>query len=117
VDWDDLKSLFSPSLEVRLRWWFGIYFVAQLPLVLYVAFEPLFPMGLLGLWLSPKDLNIYFQTILLYSYAFYIAHLILSLSLPSKRAFRILMVILIAAVLLNLAGCMTMVPKDGQAIN
>ena len=119
MDWDkDLESSRSPSLRVRLIWWFGVYFAAQLPLIMFLPFEPMFPLGLLALWLPGKDFNGgLFEPILVSSYGFYIVHLILSLSLPSKMAFRILTIILIIAVVLNLAGCMTMVPKDGQAIN
>lgn len=46
------------------------------------------------------------QMALIPSYGFYLGHFLLTFLLPSPRAFRILMVVLVVAVTLNLTGCL-----------
>jgi hypothetical protein len=100
----------GPHTGVRLLWWFGIYFTAQFPLFPYRADYSYFPVGLTFPFLLLAD-KITGTEILLpawvrdATYGFYILHLAASLVVRSCKAFRILLWILIAVVLFNLAGC------------
>ena len=97
---------FEPSLGNRILWWFGIYFAAQLPLIKYIAGFYLFPFGLAVYYrflISSGDGQN--QGWMLFPYALYVIHLVLSLCWPNPKAFRILMIILVVIVVLNLVGC------------
>jgi hypothetical protein len=120
----------TPSRGIRLLWWFGIYFAAQLPLIpwgyhLNWHLWPLFPMamewGFIGLvsWLVPRSvfeaggnqntaqilqICIWWVAIIL-PWATYVTHLIWTLCIRTRRSFLILIWILIGIVLLNIASC------------
>jgi hypothetical protein len=93
------------SLKKRFLWWFGIYFGAQLPLILWWPCILNYPLGL-----SP-----YVSFVLGYSnpfsfrtfgYGFYLMHFLLTTMFPSRKAFLTLMIILIIVSSLNTASCM-----------
>jgi hypothetical protein len=105
---DPLKS-YTPSVGMRLFCWFGIYFGAQLPFVLFIYLFWAFPIGLGTFVLSivPGLETLPLAKVIAYAlaYAFYLCHFILSLVTLSKRVFFVLMVILIIVVCLNFSGC------------
>jgi hypothetical protein len=96
------RLTYAPSIGKRLAWWFGIYFV-------------------MGFWLFPIGLCSYIDPLLPHpdgtepsadlsvgiAYGFYLLHLIVSLAIPSKRIFCILMIILVVAVTMTLSSCAT----------
>ena len=100
---------YSPPLGVRLFCWFGIYFGAQLPLILFILFFWAFPIGLATYVLSmfPGLEALPLAKVIAYAlaYAFYLGHVILSLVVRSKHIFFLLMIILIIVVCLNFSGC------------
>jgi hypothetical protein len=103
----------QPGIARRFCWWFGIYFIAQLPLAYDAGYFVFFPAGLVTPYLARllpnenpgSDLM---RFVLQMSYFFYGIHLLLTFCMPSPRAFRILMIVLIVAVVLNLGGCALM---------
>ena len=105
---------YRPNVGIRLLVWAGIYLVGALPVALLLGT----PMGLVifpwGLVLALSAVMPKWWTDNLdsmgigFAYGFYIVHLILSLVIPSARVFRILMIILIVAVVVNLATCVVM---------
>ena len=103
-----LDQRYQPSPGIRLLWWFGIYFAAQLPLVTMAPAFWMFPVGL-SFYLAPLVPTAYADSskelIPDLGYIFYALHLALSLIFPSRRVFLILMLILTVAVVANLAGC------------
>ncbi|MCE0499222.1 MAG: hypothetical protein LV481_14880 [Methylacidiphilales bacterium] len=103
------RSSYVPSKEKRLLWWFGIYFFLQVPLIRFFPFFWLFPNGLVKFFFHIDPTVVGKPVLLLLAYSFYLAHLTLSLIIPSKRVFIILMVILIVLVSLNVTSCMNMV--------
>jgi len=103
------KSPYSPTLGVRLLCWFGIYFGAQLPLVFFAFAFWMFPLGL-ATFIFPLlgglgSLQLEKEIAATLAYTFYLWHLILSLTIRSKRIFVVLMVVLIIVVCLNLLSC------------
>jgi hypothetical protein len=112
------QSLYVPSFGKRLLWWFGIYFTLQLPLIRYFPFFWLFPNGLVKYFFhvdptvvgEPALLG--FPVLFFIGWGFYLTHLILSLFIPSKRAFIILMAILIVLVSLNVTSCRKEIYED-----
>jgi hypothetical protein len=120
---------YRPSVGVRLLWWFGIFLAAQLPLIPLILWIHcnsgriwfVFPMGLewpfflLTAWLVPQpdpttsfaqNLHYAYRIIMMvFPWAIYAVHLFLSLCIRERRHFLILMWILGAIVLLNLASC------------
>jgi hypothetical protein len=95
------------SWKKRITWWLVIYLAAQLPLVLLWPFFFNYPWGL-----DPfLALNIHtgqeprFRTA---GYFVYLLHFALTMMLPSRKAFRILMWVLIILVSLNTVSCMRM---------
>jgi hypothetical protein len=95
--------VYTPSVGVRLLWWFGIYVAAQLPLAFSSSPFWAFPAGLAVLLLSSTAPSL--NSLLPIGYVSYFVHLILSLTVRSKNFFRILMVILLVMVSLNLWSC------------
>jgi hypothetical protein len=115
------QSLYVPSLGKRLLLWFGIYFGAQVPLHIYISSFYLFPVGLFEMFDHLSLLQVLSVgeglaafIFLIVPYLFYFGHLILSLSIRSKRGFFVLMAILIIAVCLNLYGCNEIMTRLGQ---
>lgn len=109
-------SRFEPSRKIRLAWWFGVYFAAQVPLmppsqwIQAIRFLPLYPTGFGYAWLkNSSDLTLrmgpLFLLCLAIPYLVYLLHLGLVLLLPGKRAFMMLMAILIVVVTLNTVSC------------
>jgi Na+-driven multidrug efflux pump len=104
----------APKIGIRFLWWIGIYLGFQLPLIRYIGFINLFPQGL-GAFYPPDPLvpNAGPPRWFIYGcYSFYLAHLILTFALRSRRAFRILMIILIVVAATNMVGCMKLVNFD-----
>jgi hypothetical protein len=99
----------APSATVRLAWWFGIYFAAQLPLVTCIAGFYLFPLGLARLVVSAGGSGSMPGGIMLFlvvlPYLFYIVHFLVAMNTRSKATFQILMVVLLVVVIFNLVGC------------
>lgn len=92
-------------LKYRLIWWFGIYLGFQLPLIMLWPFFFNYPWGLdpyLAFSVG-SDHEPAFRT---FGYYVYLSHLALTVALPGKRAFRLLMVVLIILVTLNTVSCM-----------
>lgn len=108
---NESDSRYSPGIGKRLLWWFGIYFIPQVLLIGFIPFFYLFPTGLSYL-IDPKLPKIGGQpTMLGYApYAVYVAHFVLSMVIPSRRIFTVLMAVLIIIVCLNVYGCMQTVP-------
>ncbi len=112
------KSRYLPSFGKRLLWWFGIYLVLQLPLIQFFPFFWLFPNGLIKYFFhvdptvpdGPALLG--FPVLFLVGWSLYLAHLVLSLLVPSKKAFIILMAILIVLVSLNVRSCRNEIRED-----
>lgn len=104
----------APKIGIRLLWWIGIYLGFQIPLIRYIGFITLFPQGLGAFYpVNPIDPDAGPPLVIRDSfYAFYLAHLILTLVLRSRRAFRILMIILIVVAATNMVGCMKIVNFD-----
>jgi len=104
------KPPYEPKLLVRVLFWFGIYFAAQLPLIAYHADFVWFPLGLVGPFviladkLTRSEIHLPAWT-LNATYAFYAVHLAASLIVRRRKTFYILVWILIFIVLFNLAGC------------
>lgn len=117
----------APSPTTRLLWWLGIYFAAQLPLLIYAdklkgwlwfAF-PLgmgYPFSLLLAGVTPPWIGRAAQTNgwiggffelfpLALPFIIYLVHLILTCRVQKRRHFLLLMWILGAIVLFNLASC------------
>jgi hypothetical protein len=111
-------SNYAPSVPIRLLCWFGIYFVAQLPLIYFAFAFWMFPLGLasyifplLG-WLGSLQLEKEIAATL--AYTFYLWHLILSLAVRSKKIFWFLMIVLIIVVCLNFSSCSNDMAGLGQ---
>jgi hypothetical protein len=100
---------YEPHIVNRLFWWWFIYLIPpQIALLLYDVFFAhttpdsypvtfilvalFFPMGLVPYW-PPAG------------YVFYVGHLIFTCIIERKKWFRIAMIILIVAVVINLAFC------------
>lgn len=116
-------SRFEPSRKVRLAWWLGLYGAAVVFDFVWDQVKSPEPrwdfMGFLGTMLGfPWELATWIAlivhrvllellgtTTLVVTYALYAFHLFLTLWLPGRKAFLLLMGILVAALLLNLAGC------------
>ncbi len=112
-----------------MLWWFGIYFVAQLPIIpwtlawwqMWLLFPMTMEWGFMGLMgsLIPKsvwqaDGNQHAATILyncawtvaaILPWATYVTHCICTLCVRQRRSFLILMWILGGILILNLASC------------
>jgi hypothetical protein len=99
------KSSRAPALGKRLAWWFGIYIVAQLPLIFSGVPFWAFPMGLAALFLLGLSGPDFSNWLAPFGYTLYVCHLALSLIVKSKRVFLFLMIILIIMVSLNLYSC------------
>jgi hypothetical protein len=101
----------APKVGIRFLWWIGIYLGFQIPLIRYIVYIQLFPQGLGAFYpVNPTDPDAGPPLVVRDSfYAFYLAHLILTLVLRSRRAFRILMIILIVVAATNMVGCMKLV--------
>jgi Na+-driven multidrug efflux pump len=54
---------------------------------------------------ASPSFRFYVKVLALSPYVFYLIHFVLSMTLPSRRAFKWLMIILIIVVTLNLIGC------------
>ena len=95
------------SIKKRLLVWLGIYFGFQLPLVLLYPSILNFPSGLAPIFafVAGAADESPFKGL---AYLVYLVHLSLTLFLPGRRAFRILMVTLVIIVSLNTASCMRM---------
>ncbi|MCE0484438.1 MAG: hypothetical protein LV479_09395 [Methylacidiphilales bacterium] len=117
-----LKSSYSPFFGVRLLWWFGVYVIAQLPLIPWVWRYPAawfnFPTGIAWpLFLLTERFidwthrfgsaaSEYFViALMVLPWIVYAAHLIFSLYVRKRRTFLILMWILGVIVLFNLGSC------------
>ena len=103
-------NAFQPEVHFRLLWWLVIYTVAQLPWVLfYPGIFFLFPTSLLALlpkWIqdgnpSHKALEV---AIIGVSYGFYAIHLSSCFYFRGKKAFLILIGILLLLVILTAVG-------------
>jgi hypothetical protein len=101
----------APRVGLRLLWWIGIYLGFQIPLIRYIHWITLFPQGLGAFYpYNPATPDAWPPRLFNYAcYCFYLAHLILTLVLRSHRAFRILMIILMAVAATNMVGCMKIV--------
>ncbi len=106
---DEKQKPYEPHILNRLFWWWFAYLVPpQIGLLIYSVFldhkapdnYPLscllvalfFPAGLIP-FCPPAG------------YVFYLGHLILTCSVRTRTWFRILLIILIVAIIINLAGC------------
>ena len=101
----------DPPRRTRAAWWFGIYFVAQIPLISLIAGFYLFPIGLFRPLFPPDggDNAPSAFLVIVGPYVVYLMHLIASLNVRSRNIFQLLMVVLIVLVVLNLVGCESMV--------
>jgi hypothetical protein len=92
-------------LKRRLTTWFVIYFGLQLPLILWWPCVLNFPWGLAPYFafLTGSSNEALCRPL---GYLFYIVHFVLSVALPWKKAFTVLMLILIVVVSLNTVSCM-----------
>jgi hypothetical protein len=102
------KPLPSDTVSVRKRLlcWFGIYLGFQLPLIMMFPFFFNYPWGLdpyLAFTSGPDK-----PPFRVFGYFVYLIHLALTMALPDKRAFRVLMIVLIIIVSLNTASCVHM---------
>jgi hypothetical protein len=97
----------EPTRPVRLAWWFGIYFLAQLPLIKLIGGFYLYPMGLATFFLQgmPENQRSSMAFLVFVPYGIYLAHLIASLWARKAGTFIILMIVLIVLVTMNTAGC------------
>jgi hypothetical protein len=125
------KSSYSPSFGIRLLWWFGIYFAAQLPLIPWALkmdwrLWPLFPMAMEwgfvcfvgalmphmpnnpdGSITSTRQAieNCIWTVAIIFPWATYISHFVCTLRVRKRRSFLILMWILGGILISNLASC------------
>ncbi len=127
-----VKQPDEPSVGIRLVWWFGVYFGAQVPLLLYInhfwnfkvigiiAMIRAFPFGL-GHMISTHltyDLPAKYQGVCsqfcngYLPYLIYLAHLGVSLAVRSKRVFYLLMLALAVILALNLSSCVSDIPTS-----
>ena len=120
----------ASCLKIRLAWWFGLYFAAQVPLALYIrhfwdlrvihiiALTPYFPIGLGWMISSHVVYNLparfqgsftqFCDTYL--PYLIYLTHFGTSLLVRSKRVFYFLMLALIVILVLSLSSCASEIP-------
>jgi signal transduction histidine kinase len=98
----------APTTGVRLAWWFGLYFLPQIPLIQLIGGFYLFPIGLFRVLVPQRydpDMESLGWALIVVPYVIYVAHLVVSLSVRKKLTFQILMIILIILAVLNLSGC------------
>ncbi len=111
--WDPFPN-YKPDFAVRVLCWVGIYLCGALPtslLLMNPAGLIIFPWGLAALLnsLLPRSWNSGPEGPgFAWAYGFYVCHFILSLIVPTRRAFRIMMIVLLIVVALNLATCADM---------
>ena len=94
-------------LKYRLIGWFGIYLGFQLPLILLWPFFFDYPWGL-DPFLAFNIHTAQEPRLRTIGYGIYLIHFVFTLALPNRKAFRILMIVLIILVSLNTASCMHM---------
>ena len=111
---------YEPGVLTRLMWWWFIYLVPpELGILLYAIFYThslpdfpssfflvalIFPTGFAP-GLGPLFPTVLYPFILVAGYIFYLGHLIYTFCVRSRKKFRVAMIILIIAVIINLAGC------------
>ena len=106
----DKKQLkpYAPSVGVRLLWWFGIYFGAQLPFYIrapgLIIWIGKFPEGALAPFVPSDFVSDPGGILGTLGYAVYLGHFILNLVVRTKRVFFLLMIILILLLCLTLYG-------------
>lgn len=115
------KPLFyEPDVAIRLAWWFGIN---GIPLAYCFIGGPmmfaLYPSGLAMPFLSGTNMihdstGATAERVMWVCGGFYIVHFILTLVIPNKRVFWILVWVLFAALVLNLSGCAMMLSGLSQ---
>ena len=106
------QTTYKPHIVSRLFWWWFVYLVPpQLGLLLYSVFidhssPDYYPLTFLLVALFfPVGLIPYCPPV---GYIFYLGHLILTCSVQTRKWFRILIIILVVAIIINLAGCAEM---------
>ena len=110
-----------PTLGARLLWWFGIYFAAQLFLIYLSPFlSPslfwMFPAGPSLTLISHDTSERMADTLCISSYALYVVHLSLTLTIRNRRAFVVLMFLLTILVGLSLYGLVETVREIDRAL-
>jgi hypothetical protein len=95
----------TPTLAVRLLWWFGIYLAGSLPITVLI---PLFPLGLAAEYAAYappgwNDLVMMFLSFL--AYAIYGIHLWLTLRAKTFREFLVLIFSFVFLVFATFMGC------------
>jgi hypothetical protein len=119
-----IQGRLAPSIVIRLLWWFGIYFAAQIPFIIghdRPAWVVMFP-TLLGFLTAPiwhlfpdrPFITIVgFLCFVAFPYGVYGLHLYATLKTRSHARFDLLLVVLVLLVLLTQFGTRMLGPITG----